>query len=60
MGDHDCHLGNWGLVDFDVFVEKELNYKMIMMSTYSGLMVHYDQKEEYKFSKGQVLMFNYA
>ena len=29
------------------------------MSTYSGLMVHDDQKGEYQFSKVQVLTLNY-
>ena len=29
------------------------------MSTYSGLMVHADQKGEYQFSKVQVLTLNY-
>ena len=31
-----------------------------MMSTYSGLMVRDDQKEEYLLSKRQVIMFKYA
>ena len=33
---------------------------MIRISTYSGLVVWYDQKEEYKLSKRQVLAFKYA
>ena len=33
---------------------------MMIMSAYYGLMVHDDQKEEYQFSKGQVLTFNYS
>ena len=33
---------------------------MIMMSTYSGIMVRDYQKEGYKFSKLQVITFKYA
>ena len=33
---------------------------MIMMSTYSVLMVCEDQNEEYQLSKGKVLTFKYA
>ena len=47
IGDHDCHSVNWKGVEFDVFVVKDMNYNMIMMSTYSGIMVRDDQKEEY-------------
>ena len=47
IGEHDCHSGNWKGFDFDVFVVKDLNYNMIMMPTYSGIMVRDDQKEEY-------------
>ena len=25
IGDHECHSGNWKVVDFDVFVVKEPN-----------------------------------
>ena len=47
IGDHDCHSVNWKGVEFDVFVVKDMNYNMIMMPTYSGIMVRDDQKEEY-------------
>ena len=47
IGEHDCHSVNFKGVDFDAFVVKEPNYKMIMMSTYSGPEVRDDQKEEY-------------
>ena len=33
IGEHDCHSGNWKGFDFDVFVVKDPNYSMIMMST---------------------------
>ena len=46
-GDHDCVSGNFKGVEFDVFVVKDPNYNMIMMSKYSGLMVRDDQKYEY-------------
>ena len=46
-GDHDCVSGNFKGVEFDVFVVKDPNYNMIMMSTYSGLMVCNNKKEEY-------------
>ena len=60
IGEHICHSRKWKGVDFDVFVIKYPNYNMMMMSTYSGIMVCNDQKEEYQFSRGQILTFNYA
>ena len=41
-----------------MFVVKYPNYNMIMMPAYSGIMLRRDKKEEYQFSKGQVLTFN--
>ena len=32
IGEHDCHSVNWQGVAFDVFVVKDTNYNMIMMS----------------------------
>ena len=55
MGENDCHSGNWNVIEFDVFVVKYSNYSVIIMSTYSGIMVCDDKKEEYLLSKGQVL-----
>ena len=60
MGENDCHSGNWNVIEFDVFVVKDSNYSVIIMSTYSGIMVCDDKKEEYLLSKGQVLTFYYA
>ena len=60
LGNHDCHSVNWKGVDFDVFVVKDLNYNMIMIPTYSGIMVCGDQKEEYQLSKGKVITCKYA
>ena len=55
--EHDCHSGNWKGFDFDVFVVKEPNDNMIMVSIYSRIIVSGDQKEEYWLSKGKVLTF---
>ena len=41
-----------------VFVVKDTNQNVIMMSTYSGLMVHKGKKEEYKMSKIKFYMLN--
>ena len=38
-GDHDCLSGDFKGVEFDVFVVKDPNYNMIMMSTYYGLII---------------------
>ena len=43
-----------------MIVVKEPNCNVIMMSTYSGLVVRNDQKESYILSKVQVLTFKYA
>ena len=62
IGEHECLSWNWKGVDFDVFVVKEPKYIidfkvssnwilytiMIMMSTYSGLVVRDDKKEGYQ------------
>ena len=47
-------------VEFNVFIVKEANHKMITISTYCGIMVCEGQNEEYKMSKGEVYMFQYA
>ena len=60
MCELDCHSGNWKGFYFDLFVVKEPNYIVVMMSTYYGLMYCDDQKEEYRFSKVQVLTFKYT
>ena len=44
-GEYDCLSGQWKGVDFVVFVVKEENYSMNMISTYYGIVVHEDQKE---------------
>ena len=38
-------------LNFFLFVVKEPTHNMIMMSTYSGIVVRDDQKEEYRYSK---------
>ena len=43
-----------------LFVVKEPTYNMIMMSTYSGIVVRDDQKEEYRYSKWKVITFKYT
>ena len=48
MGEHDRLSGNWKGVDFDTFVVKEPNYNVIMMYTYSGIVVCEGQKEGYR------------
>ena len=45
IGENDCHSGNWKGGDFYVFFIKEENFNMVIMSTYSWLMVRDDQKE---------------
>ena len=44
--EHGYHSGNLKVVYFDVIVVKHPDNKIIMMSTYYGIMVHDDQKEE--------------
>ena len=43
-GEHDCLSVNWKGVYFDVIVVKEENYNIIIIFTYSGLMVCEGQK----------------
>ena len=57
--EHEFFSGNWKGVNFDVFAKKETNYIIIMIPTYSGLIVHDNQKEEYQYSKVQVIKFKY-
>ena len=45
--DHDCLSINWKGSDFNVFFVKKSDYNMIIMSTYSEIMVCKVQKEEY-------------
>ena len=42
-----------------MFVVKEDNYNMTIMSTHSGLVVHEGQKEEYIISKVKVYTLQY-
>ena len=44
IGENDFHSGNWKGVDFGVFFIKDMNCNIIMMSIYSRLVVHDDQK----------------
>ena len=60
-GEHGCQSGNWKGVGFDVFVVKETNCNMILMSTYSGIMTSQLSKGGILIlSKGQVLTLKYA
>ena len=43
IGKNDCHQVNWKGVGFYVFVVKYPNCNIIMMSTYSGIIVCDDQ-----------------
>ena len=52
--EHDCLSINFTVVDFYVVFVKEKNYNMIMISTYSGIIVCECQKEECLISKVKV------
>ena len=46
-------------MDLNMSVVKETNYNIIMMSSYSRIIIHEGQKEEYLMSKRKVYMFQY-
>ena len=51
MGEKERHSRSWKGIDFGVYVVKDPNYNMIMMYTYSVLMVCDDQKEGKRLSR---------
>ena len=56
-GDHGRLSVNCKRIEFDMLAVNKQNYNMIMMSEYSGIVVHEGQKEEYGTSKVKFYTF---
>ena len=54
-----CLSGEWDETEFNIFVLKELDYNIMMMSTFSGLTVPEVQKEERRIVNGEIIKFKY-
>ena len=54
-----CLSGEWDEVEFNVFVLKDPDYNIMMISTFSGLTVSEGQKEERRVVNGEVVKFKY-
>ena len=54
-----CISGEWDKTEFNVFVLKEIDYNIIMMSTFSGLTVPEVQKEDRRMMNGEEVKFKY-
>ena len=54
-----CLSGEWDETEFNIFVLKEPDYHIMMMSTFSGLTVPEGQKEEIRMVNGEIVKFKY-
>ena len=59
IGDVGCLSGEWDETEFNIFVMKEPDYNMVMISTFSGFTVPEGQKEERSMVDGEVVKFKY-
>ena len=50
-----CLSGEWDEKDFNIFVMKQPDYNIIMMSTFSGLTVLEGQKKEIRMVNGEAV-----
>ena len=55
-----CLSGEWDDIGFNIFVMKEPDYNITMMSTFSGFTMMDDQKEEIIMVNGEVVKFRYT
>ena len=51
--------GEWDDTEFNIFVLKDLDYNIMMMSTFLGLNVPEGQKEESRTVNGEIVKFKY-
>ena len=51
--------GEWEKTEFNIFVLKEPDYNIMMMSTFSVLTVSEGQKEERRMVNGEIVKFKY-
>ena len=54
-----CLSGEWDETEFNIFVLKEPDYNIIMMSNFSGLTVLEGQKEDKRMVNGDVFKLKY-
>ena len=54
-----CLSGEWGKTQLDVFVLKEPDYYIVIMSTFSELTMLEGQKEKRRVVNGDVVKFKY-
>ena len=54
-----CISGEWDDTEFNIFVLKDPDYNIMMMSTYLGLTVPEGQKEERRMVNGEIVKFKY-
>ena len=59
IGDVGCLSGEWEKTELNIFVLKESDYNITMMSTFSGLIVTEGQKEERSMVNGEIVNFKY-
>ena len=55
-----CLSGEWDETEFNIFVLKDLDYNIMMMSTFLGLNVPEGQKEESRTVNGEIVKFKYT
>ena len=60
IGDVGCLSGEWEKTELNIFVLKESDYNITMMSNFSGLIVTESQKEERKMVNGKIVKLNYT
>ena len=59
IGNVGCLSGEWDEIESDIFVLKDPNYNIMMMSIFSGLNVSEGQKEERRMATGVIVNFKY-
>ena len=59
IGDVGCLSGEWNETEFNIFVMKEPDHNIMMMSTFSGFTMPEGQKEERRAVNEKVVKFKY-
>ena len=55
-----CLSGEWDETEFNIFVLKDLDYNIMIISTFLGLNVPEGQKEESRTVNGEIVKFKYT
>ena len=60
IGDAGCLSGEWDETEFNIFVLKEPDYNIMMISNFLGLTMTEGQKQERRMVNGEIVKFKYT